>query len=156
VAYETEMATWGAVLGGANLIYHAAGWLEGGLTASYEKLVLNVEILQNMMSFLEPIPFDDDDLGFDAIKAVPAGGHFFGSDHTISRYETAFYQPMLSNWQNYGSWQEAGGRDALDRATGIWQQALREYEQPEMDPAIREELDAYIARRKEEIGSGEP
>jgi trimethylamine---corrinoid protein Co-methyltransferase len=155
-AYETEMATWGAVLGGANMIYHAAGWLEGGLTASYEKLVLDVEILQNMMGFLQPLPFTEDDLGFEAIKAVPAGGHFFGSEHTMSRYETAFYQPMLSNWQNHGAWQEAGAKDALERATDIWQQALREYEQPEMDPAIREELDEYIARRKEEIGAGEP
>ncbi|TIX20022.1 MAG: methyltransferase, partial [Mesorhizobium sp.] len=80
-AYETEMATWGAVLGGANLIYHAAGWLEGGLTASYEKLVLDVEILQNMMEFLRPLPFQEDDLGFEAIKSVPAGGHFFGAEH---------------------------------------------------------------------------
>jgi trimethylamine--corrinoid protein Co-methyltransferase len=155
-AYETEMATWGAVLGGANLIYHAAGWLEGGLTASYEKLVLDVEILQNMMGFLEPMPFSEDDLGFDAIKSVPAGGHFFGSEHTMARYETAFYQPMLSNWQNYGSWQEAGGHDALERATGIWQQALREYEEPVLDPAIREELDAYMIKRRAEIGAGEP
>lgn len=150
-AYETEMATWGAVLGGANLIYHAAGWLEGGLTASYEKLVLDVEILQNMMEFLRPLPFQEDDLGFEAIKSVPAGGHFFGAEHTMSRYTTAFYQPMLSNWQNYGSWQEAGGKDALERATEIWQQALRDYEEPVMDPAIREELDAYVARRREEI-----
>ncbi|RVH80846.1 methyltransferase [Sinorhizobium meliloti] len=155
-AYETEMATWGAVLGGANLIYHAAGWLEGGLTASYEKLVLDVEILQNMMGFLEPMPFSEDDLGFDAIRSVPAGGHFFGSEHTMARYETAFYQPMLSNWQNYGSWQEAGGRDALERATDIWQQALREYEEPVLDPAIREELDAYTIKRRAEIGAGEP
>jgi trimethylamine---corrinoid protein Co-methyltransferase len=151
-AYETEMATWGAVLGGANLIYHAAGWLEGGLTASYEKLVLDVEILQNMMEFLRPLPFQEDDLGFEAIKSVPAGGHFFGAEHTMSRYTTAFYQPMLSNWQNYGSWQEAGGKDALERATELWQQALRDYEEPVMDPAIREQLDAYVARRREEIG----
>ncbi len=155
-AYETEMATWGAVLGGANMIYHAAGWLEGGLTASFEKLVLDVEILQNMMEFLKPVPFDEDDLGFDAIKAVPTGGHFFGSEHTMARYETAFYRPMLSNWQNYGSWQEAGGHDALERATEIWQQALRDYQEPVLDPAIREELDAYVARRREEIGAGEP
>ena len=155
-AYETEMATWGAVLGGANLIYHAAGWLEGGLTASYEKLILDIEILQNVMEFLRPLPFADDDLGFDAIRDVPAGGHFFGSAHTMSRYETAFYQPMLSNWQNYGSWQEAGGRDALERATDIWQHALRDYEEPALDPGIREELDAYVARRRQEIGTGEP
>ncbi|MEP7456640.1 trimethylamine methyltransferase family protein [Phyllobacterium sp. SB3] len=155
-AYETEMATWGAVLGGANVIYHAAGWLEGGLTASYEKLILDVEILQNMMEFLRPLPFGEEDLGFEAIKSVPAGGHFFGSEHTMSRYSTAFYQPMLSNWQNYGSWEEAGSHDALERATDIWQQALRDYEQPALDAAIREELDAYIARRREEIGTGEP
>lgn len=155
-AYETEMATWGAVLGGANMIYHAAGWLEGGLTASYEKLVLDVEILQNMMEFLRPIAFEEDDLGFEAIKSVPTGGHFFGSEHTIARYETAFYRPMLSNWQNFGSWQESGGRDALDRATELWQQALRDYEEPVMDPAIREELDAYVDRRRNEIGANEP
>ncbi|TIR25985.1 MAG: methyltransferase [Mesorhizobium sp.] len=152
-AYETEMATWGAVLGGANLIYHAAGWLEGGLTASYEKLVLDVEILQNMMEFLRPLPFHEDDLGFEAIKSVPAGGHFFGAEHTMSRYTTAFYQPMLSNWQNYGAWQEAGGKDALERATELWQQALHDYEEPVMDPATREELDAYVARRREEIAA---
>lgn len=154
--YETEMSTWGAVLGGANMIYHAAGWLEGGLTASYEKLVLDVEILQNMMAFLEPVPFTDDDLGFEAIKSVPAGGHFFGSDHTMARYDTAFYQPMLSNWQNFGNWQEAGSRDALQRATDIWQKALEEYEEPALDPAIREELDAYVIKRREEIGAGDP
>ncbi|AZO02044.1 MULTISPECIES: trimethylamine methyltransferase family protein [unclassified Mesorhizobium] len=152
-AYETEMATWGAVLGGANLIYHAAGWLEGGLTASYEKLVLDVEILQNMMEFLRPLPFQEDDLGFEAIKSVPAGGHFFGAEHTMSRYTTAFYQPMLSNWQNYGAWQEAGGKDALERATELWQQALHDYEEPVMDAAIREELDAYVAHRREEIAA---
>lgn len=155
-AYETEMATWGAVLGGANVIYHAAGWLEGGLTASFEKLILDVEILQNMVAFLEPVPFEEDDLGFEAIRAVPAGGHFFGAEHTMSRYETAFYRPMLSNWQNYGSWREAGGHDALERATGLWQRALRDYEEPAMDPAIREELDDYVARRREAIGAGEP
>ncbi|BAV50692.1 Trimethylamine methyltransferase [Mesorhizobium loti] len=152
-AYETEMATWGAVLGGANLIYHAAGWLEGGLTASYEKLVLDVEILQNMMEFLRPLPFQEDDLGFEAIKSVPAGGHFFGAEHTMSRYTTAFYQPMLSNWQNHGAWEEAGSKDALERATELWQQALHDYEEPVMDPAIREELDAYVARRREEIAA---
>ena len=103
-----------------------------------------------------PMPFEEDDLGFEAIKAVPTGGHFFGCEHTMARYETAFYRPMLSNWQNYGSWQEAGGHDALERATLLWQQALHDYEEPVMDPAIREELDAYVARRKEEIGAGEP
>jgi trimethylamine---corrinoid protein Co-methyltransferase len=155
-AYETTMATWGAVMGGANLIYHAAGWLEGGLTASFEKLVLDVEILQNIMEILRPLDVADAELGFDAIAAVPSGGHFFGTAHTMDRYETAFYRPLLSDWSNHGAWQAAGGHDALERATLIWQQALRDYEEPAMDPAIREELDAYMAKRKQEIGGNEP
>ncbi len=154
--YETSMATWGAILGGANMIYHAAGWLEGGLTASYEKLILDVEILQNMMAFLEPIPFSEDDLGFEAIKSVPPGGHFFGGEHTLARYEAAFYNPLLSNWQNHGAWEAAGSPDALSRATALWQQALKEYEPPPLEPAVREELRDYVARRKIEIGSGDP
>lgn len=155
-AYETMMSSWGAVLGGANMVYHAAGWLEGGLTASYEKFIMDVEIIQNMIEFLKPMKFDEDELGFDAIQSVPTGGHFFGSDHTMARYETAFYRPMLSDWQNYENWEAAGAKDALQRATGLWQQALRDYEAPTMEPAIREELDAYVARRKEDIGAGEP
>lgn len=154
--YETSMATWGAVMGGGNMIYHAAGWLEGGLTASYEKLILDVEILQNMMEFLRPIDFSEDDLGFEAIKSVQTGGHFFGAQHTMDRYETAFYRPMLSDWTNYETWEAAGAHEAIDRATALWQKALRDYEEPVMDPAIREELDAYVARRKEDIGTGEP
>ncbi len=155
-AYETMMSTWGAVLGGANIIYHAAGWLEGGLTASYEKLVLDVEILQNMIEFLRPASFSPEDLAVDAILAVPPGGHFFGTDHTMARYETAFYTPLLSDWQNFENWEAAGARDALDRATSIWQQALREYEEPVMTPDRREALEAYMAGRKEEIGGGDP
>lgn len=155
-AYETSMATWGAVMGGANLIYHAAGWLEGGLTASYEKLILDVEILQNMVEFLRPLKWDADELGFDAIRDVPAGGHFFGSAHTMERYERAFYQPMLSDWRGYENWELAGAKEAGQRATDLWQQALAEYEEPPMDPAIREELQAYVAKRREEIGNDEP
>ena len=155
-AYETGMATWGATMGGANMIYHAAGWLEGGLTASYEKLILDVEILQNMTEFLKPIDMSVDELGFDAIKGVDTGGHFFGSEHTMQRYETAFYRPMLSDWTNYENWEAAGATQAIDRATALWQQALKEYEEPVMEPARREELDAYVARRKEEIGFDDP
>ena len=123
-AYETMMATWGAVLGGANIVYHAAGWLEGGLTASYEKFIMDVEIIQNMIEFLKPLKFDTDELGLDTIKSVPTGGHFFGTDHTMARYETAFYKPMLSDWQNYENWEAAGAKDALQRATDLWQQGF--------------------------------
>ncbi len=155
-AYETQMSLWGAILGHGNLVYHAAGWQEGGLTASFEKLIMDVEMLQLMMEFLQPITVNEAELGFEAIRGVRTGGHFFGEPHTMERYEHAFYQPLLSNWQNYESWQLAGGQDATQRATGIWKRALQEYTEPALDPAIREELDAYIARRRDEIGSGEP
>jgi trimethylamine--corrinoid protein Co-methyltransferase len=150
------MSLWGAVLGGANLVYHAAGWQEGGLTASFEKFILDVEMLQMMMEFLQPIVVDDPSLGFEALRRVPTGGHFFGDPHTMERYEHAFYQPLVSNWQNFESWQLAGAQDATQRATAIWQRALDEYQPPPLEPSIREELDDYVARRRERIGGGEP
>jgi trimethylamine--corrinoid protein Co-methyltransferase len=155
-AYETMMALWGAVLGHGNLIYHAAGWQEGGLTASFEKLVIDVEMIQHMMEFLRTIVVDEGELALDALGRVATGGHFFGDSHTLERYATAFYQPLLSNWQNFEAWTEAGGLDATQRATRLWKKALEEYRQPPMDTAIREALDAYVAKRKEEIGAGEP
>jgi trimethylamine--corrinoid protein Co-methyltransferase len=155
-AYETEMSLWGAVLGHANLIYHAAGWQEGGLTASFEKLILDVEMLQLMMEFLQPVQVDEAELGFEAIRGVKTGGHFFGEPHTLERYEHAFYEPLVSNWQNYENWQIAGGRDATERATEIWKRALTEYQEPALDPGISEALDEYVERRRGEIGSGEP
>lgn len=155
-AYETEMSLWGAILGHANLIYHAAGWQEGGLTASFEKLILDVEMLQLMMQFLEPIEVNEAELGFEAIRGVKSGGHFFGEPHTLERYESAFYEPLVSNWQSYQNWEAAGGRDATERATEIWKRALAEYEEPMLDPAIAAALDDYVERRRSEIGSGEP
>ena len=154
--YETEMSLWGAVLGHCNLVYHAAGWQEGGLVASFEKLVLDVEMLQMMIEFLKPIVVDEAELGFEAQQQVAPGGHFFGAPHTMARYEHAFYQPLVSNWQNYENWQLGGGKDATQRATDIWKRALEEYEQPALDPAVLEALDAYITRRREAIGGGEP
>ena len=154
--YETQMSLWGAILGHGNLIYHAAGWQEGGLTASFEKLVLDVEMLQLMIEFLRPIVVDEAELGFDAIRRVQSGGHFFGEPHTMERYEHAFYQPLVSNWQNYENWELAGARDATARATEIWKRALAEYEQPPLDGVIREALDDYVARRRIEIGHDDP
>jgi trimethylamine--corrinoid protein Co-methyltransferase len=155
-AYETQMSLWGAVLGGAHLVYHAAGWQEGGLTASFEKLILDVEMLQMMMEFLKPVVVNEAELGFDAIARVPTGGHFFGDAHTIARYEKAFYQPLVSNWQNHESWQLAGHQDATQRATGIWKRALLDYDPPPMDAGVRQALEGYAAQRREQIGSGEP
>ncbi|MCH8926019.1 MAG: trimethylamine methyltransferase family protein [Proteobacteria bacterium] len=150
-AYESQMSIWGAVLGGANVVYHAAGWMEGGLTASFEKFVLDAEMLQMMSEVLRPIVVDEASLGLDAIREVQPGGHFFGAAHTLARYETAFYQPMLSDWRNYETWAEDGARSATERATAIWKDLLRSYQQPPLDPGIVKALEAYVRRRKEEI-----
>jgi trimethylamine--corrinoid protein Co-methyltransferase len=153
-AYESEMAVWGAVMGGVNLLYQGAGWLEGGLTASFEKLIVDAEILQMMAEVLQPMTVDEAEIGVDAIAAVGPGGHFFGSPHTLERYETAFYRPILSDWRNFETWHEDGARTATERANTIWKRLLAEFEPPPMDPGIAESLRAFVARRKEEIGPG--
>jgi trimethylamine--corrinoid protein Co-methyltransferase len=150
-AYESEMAVWGAVMGGVNLLYQGAGWLEGGLTASYEKLILDAEILQMMSEVLQPVAVDEASLGLDAIAEVGPGGHFFGAAHTLERYETAFYQPILSDWRNYETWLEDGARTATERANRVWKQLLAESEPPALDPAAAEGIAAFVARRKSEI-----
>lgn len=152
-AYESEMSLWGAIMGHANLVNHAAGWLESGLTASFEKLIVDAEMLQMMAEFLRPIQVNADELALDSIAKVEPGGHHFGTAHTLVRYETAFYIPMLSSRQNFESWQEAGGLDAARRANDIWKRLLADYQQPPLDPSIEEELTDYVARRKREIAN---
>jgi trimethylamine--corrinoid protein Co-methyltransferase len=152
-AYESEMAVWGAVMGGVNLLYQGAGWLEGGLTASYEKLVIDAEILQMMSEVLQPLPVDEASLGFDAIADVGPGGHFFGTAHTLERYETAFYRPLVSDWRNFETWESDGARTATERANTIWKRLLAEAVPPPLDDGIAEALDAFVARRKREIAA---
>ena len=154
--YETQMALWGAVMGHGNLIYHAAGWLEGGLVASFEKLIIDCEMLQHMSALLEPLKIDLTEAGLEAMREVGPGGHFFGCGHTMERYKNAFYQPFLSDWQNSESWALAGSKDATTRATEIWPKILAEFEPPPTDPAIEEALIAYVAKRKESLGGNEP
>lgn len=154
--YETLMAMWGAVMGHGNLIYHAAGWLEGGLSASFEKVMLDVEMIQHVLEMIAPIDTDNLEAGLEAIREVAPGGHFFGSAHTMERYDTAFYAPLLSDWRNFETWQEDGARTATARATDLWQQMLEQYEQPPLDAARIEAMDAYIRERKQAIGGGEP
>ncbi len=152
-AYESEMSLWGAVMGYANIVMHAAGWLEGGLCASFEKMVLDAELLQMMAEFLTPIVVDEDTLALDAIREVGPGGHFFGAAHTLARYETAFYDPILSDWRNFESWEEDGAMSATERAHGLYKRILADYQAPPLDASIREELDAFVARRTEEGGA---
>jgi len=151
-AYEAEMSTWGAVMGHANLVMHAAGWMEGGLVASFEKFMIDVEICQMMSEFLQPLEIDDG--AIDAIAGVGPGGHFFGSPHTLERYETAFYAPLISDWRNFETWQQAGAPTAADHAHRRWQEALAEYVEPEFDDTLRAELDDFVGRRKSEGGVG--
>jgi len=150
-AYESQMSLWGASMGHAHLVNHAAGWLEGGLTASFEKLIVDAEMLQMLVEWMKPIAVDDDELALDAIAEVPPGGHHFGTAHTLARYEKAFYSPLVSDRRNFESWQEAGSRDAAARANALWKKLIAEYTKPPIDPATEEALAAYVARRKEEI-----
>ena len=153
--WETQMALWGALTGGANIVIHAAGWLEGGLSASYEKFILDIEQLQHMAELMQPVRWDEGELAMDALREIGSGGHFFGARHTMERYKTAFYAPYVSDWSNYQQWQAAGGRDATERAHDLWQQVLAEFRPPAVDPAVVEAMDAFIARRVEE-GGAEP
>jgi len=151
--YETAFSLQAAVLSHSHLVNHAAGWLEGGLSASLEKIVVDAELLRNWAEILKPVNFSDDDLGVEAIKNVAAGGHFFGSAHTLARYESAFYRPLLSDWSNFENWTDAGARNATERATLIWKKLLAEYQPPPLDPAVREAIAAYVARRSAELGN---
>ena len=151
-SYETMMALWPCVQGHTNLIKHAAGWMEGGLCASFEKVVLDVENLQMLSQFLIPMKVDESELGFDAIKDVGPGGHFFGTAHTLERYETAFYSPIVSDWNNFENWQDSGSLNATERANKLWKQVLQEFSPPPLDAAKTEELEAFVAKRKENPG----
>jgi len=150
--YESVFSLWGAILGGANVVFHGAGWMEGGLQASFEKMVIDADLLQMVSAWLEPLAVDDDTLALDAIREVGPGGHFFGAAHTQARFRDAFYRPMVSDWRNYESWEEAGSPDAMTRAAGLAHDLVAAHEPPPMDEAIRGELEDFVARRVAEGG----
>ena len=153
--WETCNSLWAAVQSGTNMVYHAAGWLEGGLIASPEKFVMDCEVLQMIQRYFEPATFatTDDDLAFDAIKEVGAGGHYFGVQHTQDRYQTAFHAPFCSDWRNYEAWAADGSVWTPERAHRIYKAILAEFEAPEMDHAALEDLTRFVARRKQEGGA---
>jgi trimethylamine--corrinoid protein Co-methyltransferase len=151
--YEAQMSLWGALMGGANFMLHAAGWLEGGLTTSYEKFILDVEMLQMFAESFQPVGATPADLGLEAVAEVGHGGHFFGCAHTMERYRDAFYTPLVSDWRNFGTWFNDGAATATDRATRIWRQSLDAYQAPTRDPAITEAINAFVERRIAEGGA---
>jgi trimethylamine--corrinoid protein Co-methyltransferase len=149
--YESAMSLWACVMGHVNIVHHGLGWLEGGLSASLEKTVIDAEMIRQWAASLKPFDVSDEALAVDAIKSVEPGGHFFGTGHTLERFETAFYQPMVSDWRNFETWFEDGARTATQRANTVWKQMLEAYQEPPMDEAADEALNAFMARRKEEL-----
>ncbi len=151
--YESLWALWGAIMGGANYVMHGAGWMEGGLHASYEKMVIDADQLHMVATLLAPVDVGVDALAYDAIAGVGSAGHYFGEPHTQSRYSTEFYEPMVSDWRNWETWAEAGSPDARQRANTIARTILDEFEPPPIDDAIRDELRDYVDRRTAEGGA---
>ncbi|MGA8210292.1 MAG: trimethylamine methyltransferase family protein [Nocardioidaceae bacterium] len=150
--YEALMTMLPTFLAGANWVMHSAGWLEGGLVAGFEKFIVDVEILQMMQAEFKPLEIDEDSLAFGAHQEVGHGGHFLGAMHTMERFRTCFYRPMLSSSDNYERWMRTGGLDANARARNIYQKKLEEYVAPPLDDAVRAELEEYVARRRTELG----
>jgi trimethylamine--corrinoid protein Co-methyltransferase len=150
--YEALMTMLPTFLAGANWVMHSAGWLEGGLVAGYEKFIVDIEILQMMQAQFTPLEIDEDSLAFDAHVEVGHGGHFLGAAHTMDRFRTCFYRPLLSSSENYERWTRNGGLDAAARASKIYQDKLASYEQPPLDEAIRAEMQEFVVRRRKELG----
>ena len=146
-AYESVFSLWGAVMGGANLVLHGAGWMEGGLRASFEKMVLDADLINMVSKFLDPVIVDDATLALDAIADVGPGGHFFGTQHTQDRYRTAFFAPMISDWRNYESWDEAGRPTADQKAAKLYPKLLDEYTEPPIADDVKAQIDDFVARR---------
>jgi trimethylamine--corrinoid protein Co-methyltransferase len=152
-AHENQMSLWGSVLGGATVLIHAAGWMEGGLCFSFEKLITDLEALQTIAELCVATPADPDEIGFDAIAEVNPGGHFFATKQTMARYRTAFYEPLVADLSNFGNWTEAGSKTATERAQGIWRKLLAEFQPPAAGEAAGALLAEFIARRTSEGGA---
>ena len=150
--YESLMTMLPTFLAGTNFVMHSAGWLEGGLVSSYEKYVIDVQVLEMLRKEFTPLEITDGDLAFEAHAEVGAGGHFLGAMHTMERFRTCFYRPWLSSSDNFERWSKNGAKDTATRAGEIAQTKLDEYEQPALDDTVREELEDYVLRRRAELG----
>ena len=152
-ALETQFSLWASVLAGATVCLHAAGWMEGGLTHSYEKCVTDVELLQMLAELCTSPEADEGALGYSAIAEVAPGGHFFAAAHTMARYRTAFHEPMIADWSNFGTWTERGSLTATDRAHAKWKEILGGFTAPPAAAGCAQALDELIARRTAEGGA---
>ena len=152
-AWESAFSLWACVSAGVNVVYHAAGWLEGGLCASYEKFIMDCENIQQMICYMQAMEVGEAEIAFDAIRETGPDGNFFSGSHTLERYETAFHAPFMSDLRNFETWEEHGSVASPERANKLWKQILHEFEAPPMDVGIREELEAFVALRKEQGGA---
>ena len=150
-AAESADSMHSTVIGGANFVLHSAGWLEGGLATGYEKLIIDADRLGAYQKLLGGIDLDDNALGKSAYEDVEPAGHFLGSAHTMSNYETAYYDATMSNSDSCEQWEEDGAKDTEKRAFERWQKMLKEYQAPPLDEAVDDELQAFIAKKKESM-----
>jgi trimethylamine--corrinoid protein Co-methyltransferase len=151
-AYEGMNTMLPAFLAGANLVLHTAGWLEGGLVASYEKFMIDVEIVRILREEFTPLEVDEASLAFGAHEEVPHGGHFLGAAHTLERFRDCFYRPLVSTTSNFERWTREGSPDAADRALTRVDEVLAAYEQPPLDETVQQALVSYVTRRRAELG----
>ncbi|HYI30005.1 MAG TPA: trimethylamine methyltransferase family protein [Bradyrhizobium sp.] len=151
-AYEAMMVMTPTFLAGTNYVMHAAGWLEAGLVACYEKFIVDIEILRMLQVQFTPLEINEESLAFGAHEEVGAGGHFLGAVHTLERFRECFYRPLLSSTENFDRWTRNGGQDAAERAGKIWRDTLEQYEEPPIDDAVKAELGEYVTRRRAELG----
>ena len=151
--WESAFSLWACISSGTHIVYHAAGWLEGGLCASYEKFIMDCEMLQQLISYMQPMTAGSDELAFDAIEEVGSRGNFFSAKHTLERYKTAFYTPFISDLRNFETWQEHGSMATPERANKLWKEILAGFEAPPLDEAVREELTAFVEVRKQQGGA---
>jgi trimethylamine--corrinoid protein Co-methyltransferase len=150
--YEALMTLLPTFLAGNNFVMHSAGWLEGGLVSGYEKFIVDVELLRMLRHEFSPLEVDEASLAFGAHQEVGHGGHFLGAAHTMERFRTCFYRPLLSSSMNFERWSRMGGKDAAERAGEIATKTLDDYEPPPIDDAVRQELEDYVLRRRAELG----
>jgi trimethylamine--corrinoid protein Co-methyltransferase len=152
-ANESQFGLWGCLMAGATVVIHSAGWLEGGLTVSFEKIITDLEVLQMVAELCAGTPATDADIALDALREVQPSGHFFGASHTMERYQTQFYEPVVADWSNFGTWTERGSVDANHRATGVWQNIVDNFTPPPQDEDRVAALRDFIMRRTEEGGA---
>jgi len=148
---ESAVSMLSALLCGANFILHSAGWLEGGLAMGYEKFMMDLDLCGAAHTYLKGISLDDDQFGLDAFAEVGPGQHFFGSQHTLRHYETAFYEPALSDNSSFEQWRDNGESTAEQRAAVAVRDTLRDFELPPMADDVDAALQEFMNRRKAEM-----